>query len=113
MRTEGETRLKRATTARGTRGTRASGTHGTRGATRGAAIGHISPEAASGGPIGLLRDGDMIEIDIPGGRLDVDVSAEELERRRAEQPEWTSEVKGYLGRYARMVTSADTGAVLR
>ena len=83
------------------------------GATRGAAIGHISPEAASGGPIGLLRDGDMIEIDIPGGRLDVDVSAEELERRRAEQPEWTSEVKGYLGRYARMVTSADTGAVLR
>jgi dihydroxy-acid dehydratase len=83
------------------------------GATRGAAIGHISPEAASGGPIGLLRDGDMIEIDIPGGRLDVDVSAEELERRRGEQPEWTTEVKGYLGRYARMVTSADTGAVLR
>jgi dihydroxy-acid dehydratase len=83
------------------------------GATRGAAIGHISPEAADGGPIGLIKDGDIIEIDIPAGRIDLAVDPAELERRRGEQKDWTTHERGYLGRYARMVTSANTGAVLR
>jgi dihydroxy-acid dehydratase len=83
------------------------------GATRGAAIGHISPEAADGGPIGLIKDGDIIEIDIPAGRIDLAVDPAELERRRGEQKDWTTNERGYLGRYARMVTSANTGAVLR
>ncbi len=83
------------------------------GATRGAAIGHISPEAADGGPIGLIEDGDTIEIDIPAGRIDLAVDPAELERRRQNQKEWITEERGYLGRYARMVTSANTGAVLK
>ncbi|TAK33135.1 MAG: dihydroxy-acid dehydratase [Chloroflexota bacterium] len=84
------------------------------GATRGAAIGHVSPEAANGGAIGLLREGDTIQIDIPAGRLEVKVSDEELARRRAEQPAFEPRVKtGYLRRYAEMVTSASTGAVYR
>jgi len=83
------------------------------GASRGACIGHVSPESASGGPIGLLRDGDIISIDIPGKRLDVKLSDEELAARRAE---WTApepRVKeGYLARYARMVSSAAKGAIV-
>ncbi|HEY6001092.1 MAG TPA: dihydroxy-acid dehydratase [bacterium] len=83
------------------------------GGTRGAAIGHISPEAAEGGPIALVRDGDRIEIDIPARRLDLLVGDAELAKRRAAwkapKPNVTT---GYLARYARMVRSAGTGAVL-
>jgi len=83
------------------------------GATRGAAIGHVSPEAAAGGPIALVRDGDIISIDIEAGRLDLEVSDEELKRRRSEwkapRPRITS---GWMARYAAQVTSAETGAVL-
>jgi dihydroxy-acid dehydratase len=84
------------------------------GGTAGACIGHVSPEAAEGGPIGLLRPGDIIKIDIPGQRLDVDLPDAELEKRRREwkapPPRFS---RGWLGRYSRMVTSANTGAVLK
>lgn len=84
------------------------------GATRGASIGHISPEAMEGGPIALVQEGDLIKIDIPNKRLDLIVSEEELERRRKEwvQPEYKLS-HGYLGRYAELVRSANTGATLR
>ena len=83
------------------------------GATRGAAIGHVSPEAAAGGPIAALRDGDIIRIDIPGHRLDVELAEEELARRLKALPPWRSRVeKGYLARYAERVSSASQGAVL-
>ncbi|MFZ5649898.1 MAG: dihydroxy-acid dehydratase [Bacillota bacterium] len=84
------------------------------GATRGASIGHISPEAAEGGPIAAVREGDIIEIDIPNNRLEVRLSGEEIESRlkdwKRPEPRVT---KGYLARYAKMVTSASTGAILR
>ena len=84
------------------------------GATRGAAIGHVSPEAAVGGPIALVEEGDLIKIDIPGLKLELDVSEEELERRRNQwkprQPEVTT---GYLARYADHVTSGSQGAILK
>jgi dihydroxy-acid dehydratase len=83
------------------------------GGTAGASIGHVSPEAAVGGPIGLLRAGDIVEIDIPGGSLRVRLSDEELAARRAvwkaPAPRFTT---GWLARYARMATSASTGAIL-
>ena len=83
------------------------------GASRGAAIGHVSPEAASGGPIGLVQEGDSITIDIPNASITLNVSDEELDKRKAEytqpKPNITS---GWLARYSRMVTSADKGAVL-
>ena len=83
------------------------------GGTRGLCIGHVSPEAAEGGPIGLLREGDIIEIDLAARRLDVIVSEYELEARALEwsapAPKFT---RGWLARYAAMVTSAHTGAVL-
>lgn len=83
------------------------------GASRGASIGHVSPEAAVGGEIGLLREGDIIEIDIPGNRLSAQVTDEEFAVRRAQQPPFEPKVKdGWLKRYARLVTSADQGAVL-
>ncbi len=82
------------------------------GASRGASIGHISPEAAEGGPIALVREGDRIKIDISGYRLDLLVPEEELARRRQEwrppQPKITT---GYLARYAKQVKSANTGAI--
>lgn len=84
------------------------------GASRGACIGHISPEAMEGGPIALIRDGDVISVDIPNRRLELCVSDDELAARKAawQQPE--PKVKtGYLSRYARLVTSASTGAVLK
>jgi dihydroxy-acid dehydratase len=82
------------------------------GATRGAAIGHISPEAAARGPLALVQDGDLIRIDIPNRRLDLDVSEAEMARRREALPAWQPAVKsGYLRRYAMAVTSASTGAV--
>jgi len=83
------------------------------GGTAGACIGHVSPEAAAGGPIGLLRDGDIIEIDIPGRTLNVRLSEAELAERRAARQERPRELTGWLARYAAMVTSADEGAVLR
>jgi len=84
------------------------------GASRGAAIGHISPESAEGGSFALVQEGDIIEIDIPGRKLNVRVSAEELAKRRAAWVKPAPRVTGgYLGRYARMVTSASTGAVLK
>ena len=83
------------------------------GATRGAAIGHVSPEAAVGGPIALIKEGDMIEIDIPNNAISVDVSDEEMARRRAEWKPRTPRVNhGYLARYAKLVSSGMKGAVL-
>lgn len=84
------------------------------GGTRGACIGHVSPEAAEGGPIALLRDGDLIELDIPARRLAVALADGELaQRRRAWRPPAPRFASGWLARYARMATSANTGAVLR
>ena len=83
------------------------------GATRGAAIGHISPEACNGGPIAFVREGDTITIDIPNFRLDLDIPEEELERRKAQTDyRRQKELKGYLARYARRVSSADKGAII-
>lgn len=83
------------------------------GASRGASIGHVSPEAAVGGPIALVEEGDIIKIDIPQLKLELDVDEEELKRRRAawipREPKITT---GYLARYASMVTSGNRGAVL-
>ena len=82
------------------------------GATKGAAIGHVSPEAASGGPIAALRDGDAIVIDIPNRKIDVDLSEEEIKGRLSQLPEFEPKIKtGYLLRYAEQVTSAGRGAV--
>lgn len=84
------------------------------GASRGASIGHVSPEAMEGGPIALIQEGDIVDINIPEGRLNIECSRGELDRRKAlwsaPAPKITS---GYLGRYARLVTSASTGAVLK
>ena len=83
------------------------------GASRGASIGHVSPEAMSGGLIGLLKDGDIIHIDIPGRKLSVELSDEEIVARKAAYVKPEPKVKtGYLARYAKLVTSANTGAVL-
>ena len=81
------------------------------GGSRGAAIGHISPEAAEGGPIAVVRNGDQIEIDIPGKKLNLLISDEELKERLSRWKPPKKELKGYLKRYARLVTSANTGAV--
>lgn len=81
------------------------------GATRGAAIGHVSPEAAEGGIIGLVENGDKIEIDIPGGILNLLVSDEELENRRKNQVIPKKDLSGYLKKYAKMVSSASKGAI--
>jgi dihydroxy-acid dehydratase len=82
------------------------------GATKGAAIGHVSPEAASKGPIAALKDGDMIIIDIPNHRLDVELSDKEIKGRLAKLPKFEPKIKsGYLLRYAEKVTSAGNGAV--
>ncbi|MDP6820403.1 MAG: dihydroxy-acid dehydratase [Candidatus Marinimicrobia bacterium] len=84
------------------------------GGTRGACIGHISPEAADGGPIAVLQDGDIININIPERTLNVDLSDQEIQDRLRELPPFTPKIThGYLGRYARMVTSANEGAVLK
>lgn len=84
------------------------------GGTRGACIGHVSPEAAAGGPIAALKDGDIITIDIEMKSLSVELSEEELAGRLSELPAFEPKIKGgYLGRYTKMVTSANTGAVLR
>jgi dihydroxy-acid dehydratase len=83
------------------------------GGTRGPCIGHVSPEAAEGGPIGLLRDGDVIEIDIPGKRIDLRLQQDELDaRKRAFVPKKKA-LRGYLARYAKNVTSASSGGLIR
>jgi dihydroxy-acid dehydratase len=84
------------------------------GATRGAAIGHISPEAAAGGVLAVVRDGDPIRIDIPNRTLSLQVDKNDIERRMADLKPWEPTVKsGYLRRYAQAVTSASTGAVFQ
>ena len=83
------------------------------GASRGASIGHVSPEAAVGGPIALVEEGDIISIDIPQLKLEVRVSEEEMSRRRqAWQPREPKVTTGYLSRYRELVTSGNRGAVL-
>lgn len=83
------------------------------GATRGACIGHVSPEAMAGGPIAYIKDGDIIDIDIPARKLNVLVSDEEMEERKNAWVQPEPKVKtGYLSRYAKLTTSANTGAVL-
>jgi dihydroxy-acid dehydratase len=83
------------------------------GASRGASIGHVSPEAAVGGPIALVEEGDIIKINIPENTLNVDISDEEMEARRAKwQPREPKVTTGYLARYAKMVTSGNRGAIL-
>ena len=83
------------------------------GASRGASIGHVSPEAAVGGPIALIEEGDIISIDIPGLKLEVKVSDEEMAARKAKwQPREPKVTTGYLARYAAMVTSGNRGAIL-
>ncbi|MGM9946496.1 dihydroxy-acid dehydratase [Floccifex sp.] len=84
------------------------------GASRGASIGHVAPEAAAGGNIGLIKEGDLITIDIPNYSIHAHVSDEEFEQRRAQQPEFESQFKtGWLSRYQRLVQGADKGAILK
>ena len=84
------------------------------GATRGSSIGHVSPEAASRGPIAVVQDGDIIKIDIPNYKLEVELSAKEIAKRLAKLPAFESKIKsGYLRRYVDRVTSASTGAVFK
>lgn len=84
------------------------------GASRGACVGHISPEAMEGGPIALVKDGDRILVDVPNRRLELLVDEAELARRKAAWKRPEPKVKtGYLSRYARLVTSANTGAVMK
>ena len=83
------------------------------GASRGASIGHVSPEAAVGGPIAFVHEGDIISIDIPANKLDVKISDEEMAKRKAEWKPVVKEVTGYLARYRELVTSGNTGAILK
>ena len=83
------------------------------GATRGAAIGHVCPEAADGGMIGIVKDGDIISIDIPANKITLEVPEEEIAKRKAEFVPKTKELSGYLKRYAKLVSSAAEGAVLK
>ena len=84
------------------------------GGTQGAAIGQISPEAAEGGPIALIKEGDIIAIDIPAKKLNLRVSNQELaKRRKALKPLQPRITTGYLARYAKMVTSSSTGAIFK
>ena len=82
------------------------------GATRGACIGHVSPEAASGGAIGVVKEGDRIRIDIPGNKLELLISDEELAERMKNFVPKTKELSGYLKRYAALVSSGAAGATL-
>ena len=83
------------------------------GATRGASIGHVSPEAVSGGMIAYVKDGDIISINIPEYKIELKVSDDEIARRKAEMPIKRKEnITGYLKRYSQMVSSADKGAII-
>ena len=83
------------------------------GATRGASIGHVSPEAAEGGLIGLVENGDIISIDMINCKIELKVSDEEIAKRRSNWVKPTKDVKGYLKRYSKLVTSASTGAIFK
>jgi len=84
------------------------------GGTRGACIGHISPEAASKGPIAIIEEGDVININIPNKSLNIDLKKDEIEKRLKNLKDFKPKIlKGYLGRYTKVVTSANTGAVLK
>lgn len=84
------------------------------GASRGASIGHVSPEAASGGEIAFIKENDIISIDIPNHKINLEISDEEMEKRRKETPiKPLEEIIGWLGRYRKLVQSANTGAVLK
>ena len=84
------------------------------GGTRGACIGHISPEAAEGGPIGLIKEGDLVAINIPEGKLNVKISEPEMEARRKQWKSREARVNcGALGKYAKLASSADEGAVCK
>ena len=84
------------------------------GGTRGACIGHISPEAASGGPIAIIEEKDQIEIDIKNRTINLKIDKSTFQNRMKNLNEFEPKITtGYLGRYARMVTSADTGAILK
>ena len=83
------------------------------GASRGISVGHISPEAAAGGTIALLEQGDIVCIDVEERLLEVRISDEELDKRKRMETTRTESENGWLGRYAQMVTSANTGAVLK
>ena len=82
------------------------------GATRGASIGHISPEAVSGGPIAYIKEGDIISIDIPNYSIELEVSEDEMNKRRQEMKITPREVSGYIKRYSKLVSSADKGAII-
>jgi len=82
------------------------------GATRGLAVGHVAPEAAEGGPIALLQDGDEIRIDLKKKRIDILMSTEEMERRHKSWNARKKTLRGYLKRYAEMVKSSSEGAIL-
>ena len=82
------------------------------GATRGACVGHITPEAASGGPIGLVREGDIIEINIPENRIELKISDAEMENRKKAFIPKKKELFGYLKRYAALVSGGASGAIL-
>ena len=82
------------------------------GATRGACVGHITPEAASGGPIGVIKEGDRILIDIPANKIELKISDEELKSRLAEFKPKTKPLTGYLKRYAKLVSGGAYGAIL-
>ncbi len=83
------------------------------GATRGACIGHVSPEAAAKGPIAAIKDGDIIDIDIPNRKINVKISDEEIQKRLRSLPDFEPKIRqGYLARYSKLVSSADKGAVL-
>ena len=84
------------------------------GASRGASIGHVSPEAASGGEIAFIKEGDIISIDIPNHSINLEISNEEMEKRKKEIPiKPLEEIKGWLGKYRKLVQSANTGAILK
>ena len=84
------------------------------GGTRGAAIGHISPEAARGGPIGIIREGDTIDINIPDKEINLEISDEERKKRIQKFKPLEPKIKtGYLYRYSQLVTSADSGAIFK
>ncbi|MEG2897788.1 MAG: dihydroxy-acid dehydratase, partial [Eubacterium sp.] len=83
------------------------------GATRGACVGHVSPEAAAGGPIAFVKDGDMITIDIPNRSIELKVNDDEMTKRRENWVPKEPDIKtGYLARYAKQVSSANKGAIL-
>jgi dihydroxy-acid dehydratase len=84
------------------------------GGTRGACVGHISPEAAEGGPIALIEEGDLIEIDIPGKKISLKVDDKALQERANNWRQPPPRIaKGYIARYSRLVTSAGTGAIFK